>query len=55
MLSAMQLGCIAKVSATNKLEVLEEWQEDMGLSWKEVSYLGQFPFFDSKILYSIYK
>ncbi|XP_057261176.1 N-acylneuraminate cytidylyltransferase isoform X2 [Pezoporus wallicus] len=39
-LSAMQLGCIAKVSATNKLEVLEEWQKDMGLSWKEVSYLG---------------
>ncbi|XP_075362728.1 N-acylneuraminate cytidylyltransferase isoform X2 [Mycteria americana] len=39
-LSAMQLGCAAKVSATNKLQVLEDWQKDMGLSWKEVAYLG---------------
>ncbi|NWX78261.1 NEUA cytidylyltransferase, partial [Alca torda] len=39
-LSAMQLGCIAKVSATNKLQVLEDWQKDIGLSWKEVAYLG---------------
>ncbi|XP_051494361.1 N-acylneuraminate cytidylyltransferase [Apus apus] len=39
-LSAMKLGCIAKVSATNKLQVLEDWQKDMGLSWKEVAYLG---------------
>uniref|UniRef100_A0A8C3JPM0 N-acylneuraminate cytidylyltransferase n=1 Tax=Calidris pygmaea TaxID=425635 RepID=A0A8C3JPM0_9CHAR len=39
-LSAMQLGCVAKVSATNKLQVLEDWQKDMGLSWKEVAYLG---------------
>ncbi|XP_068046737.1 N-acylneuraminate cytidylyltransferase isoform X1 [Anomalospiza imberbis] len=39
-LSAMQLGCVAKVSVTNKLQVLKDWQEDMGLSWKEVAYLG---------------
>lgn len=38
----MQLGCIAEVSATNKLQILEDWQKDMGLSWKEVAYLGQF-------------
>ncbi|KAF2975683.1 hypothetical protein EK904_014154, partial [Melospiza melodia maxima] len=39
-LSAMQLRCVAKVSVTNKLQVLKDWQEDMGLSWKEVAYLG---------------
>ncbi|XP_038011058.1 N-acylneuraminate cytidylyltransferase isoform X2 [Motacilla alba alba] len=39
-LSAMQLGCVAKVSVTNKLQILKDWQEDMGLSWKEVAYLG---------------
>ncbi|XP_066175701.1 N-acylneuraminate cytidylyltransferase [Sylvia atricapilla] len=39
-LSAMQLGCVAKVNVTNKLQVLKDWQEDMGLSWKEVAYLG---------------
>ncbi|XP_071589229.1 N-acylneuraminate cytidylyltransferase isoform X1 [Heliangelus exortis] len=39
-LSAMKLGCLAKVSATNKLKVLEDWQKDMGLSRKEVAYLG---------------
>ncbi|NXS63699.1 NEUA cytidylyltransferase, partial [Brachypteracias leptosomus] len=38
--SAMQLGCVAKVDVTNKLQVLEDWQKDMGLSWKEVAYLG---------------
>lgn len=36
----MQLGCVAKVNVTNKLQVLKDWQEDMGLSWKEVAYLG---------------
>lgn len=54
----MQLGCIAKVSATNKLQVLEDWQKDMGLSWKEVAYLGLFFClfaFGSKISYSIHK
>ncbi|XP_025922666.1 N-acylneuraminate cytidylyltransferase [Apteryx rowi] len=39
-LSAMQLGCVAKVNATNKLQVLEDWRKDIGLSWKEVAYLG---------------
>jgi len=51
----MQLGCVAKVSATNKLQVLEDWQKDMALSWKEVAYLGQFLFLGSKISYSIHK
>lgn len=36
----MQLGCVAEVNATNKLQVLENWQKDIGLSWKEVAYLG---------------
>lgn len=40
----MQLGCVAEVNATNKLQVLENWQKDIGLSWKEVAYLGQFLF-----------
>lgn len=51
----MQLGCVAKVSVTNKLQVLKDWQEDMGLSWKEVAYLGQFLFFGLFNLNSIDK
>lgn len=51
----MQLGCVAKVNVTNKLQVLKDWQEDMGLSWKEVAYLGQFLFFGLFNLNSIGK
>ncbi|XP_074860741.1 N-acylneuraminate cytidylyltransferase [Carettochelys insculpta] len=36
MISAMKLDCAVKVSVTNKVQVVE----DLGLSWKEVAYLG---------------
>lgn len=41
----MQLECVAEVNATDKLQVLEDWRKYIGLSWKEVAYLGQFLFF----------
>lgn len=40
----MQLECVAEVNATDKLKVLEDWRKYIGLSWKEVAYLGQFLF-----------
>ncbi|XP_066490299.1 N-acylneuraminate cytidylyltransferase [Tiliqua scincoides] len=39
-LSAMKLGCVVEVSVTDKLHVVEKWRKEMGLSWKEVAYLG---------------
>uniref|UniRef100_A0A6J0VDE1 N-acylneuraminate cytidylyltransferase n=1 Tax=Pogona vitticeps TaxID=103695 RepID=A0A6J0VDE1_9SAUR len=39
-LSAMKLGCTVEAGVTDKLQMVEKWRKEMGLSWKEVAYLG---------------
>uniref|UniRef100_A0A8C8ST38 N-acylneuraminate cytidylyltransferase n=1 Tax=Pelusios castaneus TaxID=367368 RepID=A0A8C8ST38_9SAUR len=39
-ISALKLDCEMKVNVTNKLEVVKDWKNKMGLCWKEVAYLG---------------
>ncbi|KAK2491450.1 hypothetical protein MC885_009338 [Smutsia gigantea] len=39
-LSSLKLDCKMEVNVPDKLAVVDEWRKEMGLSWKEVAYLG---------------
>uniref|UniRef100_G1QG43 N-acylneuraminate cytidylyltransferase n=1 Tax=Myotis lucifugus TaxID=59463 RepID=G1QG43_MYOLU len=39
-LSSLKLDCKMEVNVPDKLAVVDEWRKEMGLCWKEVTYLG---------------